>query len=53
MNFTILSIIFRSGQGRASDMPPIQSTDSADLQAAKEQIIQLIGNFSIPISTHK
>lgn len=36
------------GHGRASDMPSIQSTDSAQLQGVKEQIIELIGNFSSP-----
>lgn len=28
-------------------MPSIQSTDSAQLQGVKEQIIELIGNFSV------
>jgi len=38
------------GHGRASDIPSIQETDSAQLQDIKEQIIELIGNFSVPIN---
>ncbi|KAJ6632715.1 Thymus-specific serine protease [Pseudolycoriella hygida] len=36
------------GHGRASDMSSIQATDSAELQAVKERIIELVGNFSVP-----
>lgn len=39
--------IYILGHGRASDMPSIQSTDSAQLQEVKEEIIELIGNFSV------
>lgn len=39
--------IYLLGHGRASDMPSIQSTDSAQLQEVKEEIIELIGNFSV------
>lgn len=35
--------------GRSSDIPSIQETDSAQLQEIKEEIIERIGNFSIPI----
>ncbi|XP_037038170.1 putative serine protease F56F10.1 [Bradysia coprophila] len=34
--------------GRASDIPPIQDTDSAELVAVKERIVELLRDFTIP-----